>query len=133
LGFQSGDRCNKTIGDTKRKDFIMKKTLILLVAVFALLLVAERAMARSINFNPGAARIQCGIIKSIIAPNTGGAALTGDEIAVYRRGLCGKYRQIDWICADSLPCEAPGEDYILVKKCGKYSWVRVCTTDNVGE
>jgi len=126
----------------KRKVLIMKKLLILLVAAFALSLVAESAMAQGlfrerrstqdwvVNPAPGQPG---GAVAPVIAPNFGGSSFTSeDKIAVYRRTFCGTYRQIGWIFADRL-CSIPGDDYILVRRCFRtYYWVRICEGEPVG-
>jgi len=99
----------------------MKKLLILLVAAFALSLLAESAMAHGWR------------TRSVVAPTAAVDSVCSDElIAVYRHTLCGDYRQIGWICAESLCGEIPGDDYILVKKCfHKYYWVQICEEERV--
>ena len=121
----------------------MKKLLILLVAAFALSLVAESAMAQNrlvqranerVAWFPNPAPGQSGgAVAPVIAPNFGGSSFTSeDKIAVYRRTFCGTYRQIGWIFADRL-CSIPGDDYILVRRCFRtYYWVRICEGEPVG-
>ena len=124
----------------------MKKLLILLVVAFALSFVAESAMAQGcwlfrqyrnpnlananydVAFNaPGSTR------GAVVAPSTSGDEVcSGETIVVYRRTLCGDYREIGEICAEKICGEIPGDDYILVRKrFNRYYWVQACPMDQV--